>query len=61
MTAPIGATSCFRPLCLSEIKSEHIDGAIRQELASAECVRRPEWSAGLAHLSSGIDACVRRW
>ena len=47
-------------LCLSEIKSEHIEGVNRQELVSAECVQPPERPVGLAHLSSGIDACVRR-
>ena len=49
-----------KPLCLSEIKSERIDGVNRQELVSAECVQPPERPVGLAHLSSGIDACVRR-
>jgi hypothetical protein len=29
-------------LSLSEIKSEHVDGAIHQELVWAECVRRPD-------------------
>jgi hypothetical protein len=34
--------SALLSLCLSEIESEHIDGAIRRELASAECVQ-PCW------------------
>ena len=50
----------FQGLSLSEIKSEHIDGVIRQELVSAECVRPPERLVGLAHLCSKKDACVRR-
>jgi Glutathione S-transferase, N-terminal domain len=47
-------------LSLSGIKSEHTDGVVRRELASAECVRRPERPAVSAHPSSGIDECEPR-
>src|SRR5450830_792177 len=39
---------------LSEIESEHTDGVIRQELVSAECVRRPEQHAVPARPCSEI-------
>jgi len=38
----------------SEIESEHTDGVIRQELVSAECVRRPEQHAVPARPCSEI-------
>ena len=37
------------PLCLSEIKSGHIDGVGRRELASLRCTRRHGQIAWLAH------------
>jgi hypothetical protein len=55
------AVKTFGPqqdLSLSEIKSERIDGAIRQELVSAECVRRPELPAVWARPCRETDVCV---
>ena len=51
-----GASSRIRP-SPSEIKSEHIDGALRRELVSAECARRPEQPA-VSHCTQPRD-CAR--
>jgi hypothetical protein len=50
----------LRPLSLSEIKSEHIGGVIRQELALAECARRSEQLVVPARPCSEIDVSERR-
>ncbi len=47
-------------MSLSEIKSDHGDGVVRRELASAESVRRPEQPAAPPHPRSKIDARQRR-
>ena len=46
-------------LSLSELKSEHIDDAIRRELASEEGARRPEWRAILEIAASSAFATWR--
>ena len=53
------ATNDLRQVSLSEIKSEHIDGAIRRELALEERARRPEWRAMPARPCSKRDVSER--
>src|ERR1700687_3351730 len=55
----INCSSILR-LSLSEIKSEHIGGVIRQELALAECARRFEQLVVPARPCSEIDVSERR-
>src|SRR5213080_3062870 len=47
-------------LSLSEIRSEHIDGVIRQELASTEFAQRPEQLVVPGHPCSAPDVSERR-
>src|SRR2546430_16982508 len=47
-------------LSLSEIRSEHIDGVIRQELASTEFAQRPEQLVVSGHPCSAPDVSERR-
>jgi len=46
-------------LSLSEIRSEHSNGAVRRELGSEKCARRPERAAGAAHPCLRIGASAR--
>jgi len=45
---------------LSEIRSEHTDGEVRRELASAKCVRQPARFSESARPCSEIGGCARR-